>query len=92
VFITGFNAANVPVSFLFENKVNGFVELNTGIIALKNSNVAFGDFDNDGDPDILILGETQNGRPTTQLFRNNRNGNFATVATPFANVTDGFAD
>ncbi|MDO8899220.1 MAG: VCBS repeat-containing protein [Bacteroidales bacterium] len=92
VFITGLNAANVPVSILFENKVNGFVALNTGIIALKNSNVAFGDFDNDGDPDILILGETQNGRPTTQLYRNNRNGNFAAVATPFANVTDGFAD
>jgi hypothetical protein len=92
VFITGINAGNTALSILYENNGNSFKALNTGIIALKNSNLAIGDYDNDGDPDILILGETQNGAQKTQLYRNNRNGNFSPVATPFVNITDGFAD
>ncbi|PKP52978.1 MAG: hypothetical protein CVT92_06345 [Bacteroidetes bacterium HGW-Bacteroidetes-1] len=92
IFITGMNSNGNAYSMLFESTAKGFSEVNTGIVALKNSNVAFGDVDNDGDPDILIIGETQGGSITTKLYLNNRRGGFRQISVPFVAVKDGFAD
>ena len=50
-----------------------------GNMALSN---AWGDYDNDGDLDILLSGDTGSSVPTTKLYRNNT----ATANTPRLNV------
>ncbi len=50
------------------------------------------DVDNDGDQDVLLMGEMVNGRLTTRLYRNDRAMGFAEVFTSFAAVRSGFAD
>lgn len=93
IFVTGSRSGGQAFSMLYTNQGDGkFTAVNTGIIPLKNSNVAIGDFDNDGDPDIAIMGETQSGRIITNLYRNDRNGSFTNVANPFIGVRYGFMD
>ncbi len=93
VFLTGINSNGQPFSMLYQSDGNqGFFTVETGIIGLKNSNVAIGDYDNDGDPDLAIMGEMANGRLITRLYRNDRNGNFSLVPTPFEGVRHGFMD
>jgi len=92
VVITGIGANGAPLTMLYQNTNEGFRPVNTGMISLKNSNLAFGDYDNDGDDDILLLGETHQGQPMTMLYNNNRRGSFMPIKHPFPNVKDGFAD
>lgn len=92
VFVTGIGSSGSGISVLLENTGQGFTPISSVFTPLKNSNVAFGDIDNDGDDDILILGETANGKPQTRLYRNERQRGFALIGTPFVDVKDGFAD
>ena len=60
----------------------------------RNGSVALGDIDNDGDPDLIVIG--QDGSPTSTLYTNDGSGNFTEVlgtsfkGLQFGNV--GFAD
>lgn len=92
VIITGIGSNGNPVTSVFQNTSEGFRQINTGMMNLKNSNLAFGDYDNDGDDDIVLIGETQQGQPRTLFYNNNRRGAFTPVQHPFPNVKDGFAD
>jgi len=55
-----------------------FVCLESGIIGLQNSSVAWGDYDNDGYPDFVIAGSSSgaDAGATTKIYRNNGNGTF----------------
>lgn len=92
VFLTGMNKSGQPFSALYENSEEGFVAIANNFVALKNSNLAVGDVDQDGDPDLLLLGELQSGKITTRLYRNDRHNGFNQVLTPFVAVRSGFAD
>ncbi|MDY8134325.1 FG-GAP-like repeat-containing protein [Aquimarina sp. 2201CG5-10] len=57
----------------FSVDLSPFVELNTpGLSQLENSSVAWGDYDNDGDLDILITGTNTdlNGGQTSKIYTN----------------------
>ena len=68
--------------------------------ALNSTGVSFSDYDNDGDPDILvILSKTSNKVSAgTQLYRNNGNGTFTlvtgalTIASPPTALNCGIMD
>lgn len=83
------NASALPQGKLFHNTSNGFEDvtnqqfpgnnsnpLGPNAIAVRNSSVAWGDYDNDGRPDLLIMGaRAANGeRRTSYLFHNDGNG------------------
>ena len=55
-----------------------FGDIGAGIPGVISGAVAWGDYDNDGDLDLLITG---NG--STQLWRNDGNGSFVAVTTAF---------
>ncbi len=82
-------APEAQVSFLPEGVT--FVNISPAAfpsaVGLENANAAWGDYDNDGDKDLLICGET-NGSPQTTLYQN-ENGIFNPVVAGFPNLRNG---
>ncbi len=94
IVITGTGANGAPLSMLFRNMGQmRFNAINTGFIGLSQSNISIGDYDNDGDPDILLIGLDRTGQGRSLLYNNtNRQGNFSLISTNIVPVWDGFAD
>ena len=74
----------------------GFVDIQAGLIALSGSSVAWGDYDSDGDPDLLLHGHDGTA-PMTRIYRNEGAGQFADIMGTFigshnGSVTWGDAD
>ena len=78
VMIVGEDINGDPVSALYENSgKQGFVLAQVGgVTALKGASCSWGDYDNDGWPDLLLSGFDDSNTPFLGVFRNNRNGNF----------------
>ena len=53
-----------------------FTETTSSITGYSNGKTAWGDYDNDGDLDILICGLDDEGTPESKIYRNDGNGNF----------------
>jgi len=66
-----------------------FTEIISGLIGADDCFVAWGDYDNDGNPDILIVGHT-GSNPITKIFRNEGTGftDIAFTATPLLRDPD----
>ncbi|MDB6121123.1 MAG: Fibronectin type domain protein [Pedosphaera sp.] len=82
ILLTGTTNGNSSgaVSQLWRNLGNGtFTNLNAGLPGIAYGSVAWGDFDNDGKPDILLAGLDRNGSPISQIWRNVGNGSFTNI-------------
>ncbi len=87
ILLTG-NSPYGYISRLYKNNGNGtFTDTNISFPGLIYSNAKFGDFDGDGDLDILINGNTGSGR-ITRLYNNN-SGVFTSVSHNLPNVESG---
>ena len=69
----GFN----PVAKVYRNEGGVFVAIGAALTGVSYSSVAWGDYDNDGDLDILLTGAT--GSPVTRLYRNEECADLAVV-------------
>ncbi len=91
IVITGYSATGA-VAQVWRNLGNGtFTNLHAGLPPVFYSSVAVGDYDNDGNLDILLTG-TPDGfasAAVTQLWRNLGNGIFSKTSTVFPGVTRG---
>ncbi|MGB3534691.1 MAG: FG-GAP-like repeat-containing protein [Microcoleaceae cyanobacterium] len=86
-FIAGENDGD-DVAIIYRNEgVNGFVDSNSAITGVTNAAAAWGDFDNDGDLDLAVTGNS-GGNPTSTLYRND-GGIFVNQNAAFANIADG---
>lgn len=92
VVMTGMNRYGVPVMKLFRNDGNGkFTEVsNPEFIGLSGGSIAWGDFDKDGDLDILETGKDAQGRLATYIYKND-NGVFHRILTQIPGVVNGAA-
>jgi hypothetical protein len=95
---TNSSSSTLPISAVFRNNGNGtFSNANVGLIGVHDAAVAWGDFDDDGDVDILLTGNTNvnasstTTTPVTRVYRNNGNGTFSDINAGLAGVYRGVA-
>ena len=70
------------ISRIYRNNGDNTFTEQTGINLdnVANSSVAWGDFDNDGDQDILLAGQLVSGGVISKIYRNNGNNTFTEVS------------
>ena len=80
------------VSRVYHNNGNGtFTDINAGLPGVESSSVAWGDYDNDGRLDILIIGELAQGSDISRVYHNNGNGTFTDINAGLPGVAWGSA-
>jgi hypothetical protein len=72
--LTGDHGTGPYVASIYRNDAGEFTNINAGLAGIYNSSVAWGDYDNDGDLDILACGRNINNSKT-YIYQNN-NGVF----------------
>ena len=78
-----------PVSKVYRNDGSGtFTDIHAGLTDVEDSSVAWGDYDNDGDLDILLTGNASSGRIST-VYRNDGGGSFTDIGAGLTGVDDG---
>jgi hypothetical protein len=77
LLITGYTASFTPITELYWNIAGGFIQSGMTIPDVMDSSVDWGDYDNDGDLDIMISGDEGASNISTVL-RNNR-GSFTDI-------------
>jgi hypothetical protein len=86
ILLTGSDSADNPVSRVYRNDGSGaFGDIFAELTAVTNSSVAWGDYDNDGDLDILLTGWTGVAR-VSRVYRNDGGGSFTEIAAGLTGV------
>lgn len=77
--ITGLGTDGNPLSRIYRNDGNGtFTDITAGLTGVSAGSAAWGDFDRDGKPDLLITGSTGSNSMTI-LYHNNGDNTFTEV-------------
>lgn len=87
VLLTGDDMAGMTGyhTILYKNEGNGvFSDISSNLPDAYISLADWGDYDNDGDPDLLFTGYTS--APITMLYRNDGNGVFIAISTGLVGV------
>ena len=92
IIIAGNDNAGRVVTKLYNYDNKQFRNVDVGFVNLKLSDIAWGDYDNDGDLDFVIVGETQQGRFVSRLYNNDGFGGFSQAFANFIAVRSGSVD
>ncbi|MCX6301696.1 MAG: FG-GAP-like repeat-containing protein [Bacteroidia bacterium] len=84
ILLTGYNASNLCISQIYRNDAGIFTDINAGLIGARESSVDWGDYDNDGDLDILLAGYNDAINGFSRIYRND-NGSFTGINPGFYN-------
>jgi hypothetical protein len=73
------SADTAPISCVYRNDGGGvFTDIGAGLTGVDGGSVAWGDFDNDGDLDILLAGQGST-QPIGRVYRNDGGGVFSNI-------------
>ena len=92
VLLSGNESSGMVITCLFNNDNGVFTDQNVGFKGLKLNDVAWSDYDNDGDQDLALIGESQNGSVESRLYRNDGKAGFTQVFPGFLDVRSGSLD
>jgi hypothetical protein len=84
--MTGLNGSGLPTTRIYRNDGGTFTALTNAMMQVFAGNIAWGDYDGDGDLDLLVTGinsASAAGVAFTRLYRNDANGVFTSVFHPF---------
>ncbi len=70
ILLTGEDSGDNPVAKVYENTGGAFSEVPAGLTGVVASSVAWGDYDNDGDLDILLTGEAFGYNYVAKVYEN----------------------
>lgn len=88
--LTGEPGSTIPEMRIYRNDAGIFTDIQAGLNGLSYTTNEWGDFDRDGDLDILVTGSDQQGNPHTQIIRND-NGIFTVASIALPDISDGQA-
>ncbi len=80
-----------PASYIFKNNNGVFEQISTEITAVYSGSSGWGDLDNDGDYDLVLVGNTGE-EGITKIFRNDGNDEFTEVSSDFVGIYNGEVD
>jgi uncharacterized membrane protein YeaQ/YmgE (transglycosylase-associated protein family) len=78
ILLTGEDSGSNPISRIYRNDAGLFTNINAGLIGVKYSSVSWGDYDNDGDLDILMTGYDSAFNLISRIYRNDA-GHFTDI-------------
>jgi hypothetical protein len=76
VAVCGITAGGDHITLIFENDNGSFIDIGAGITGVKDGSLEWGDFDRDGDLDLLLTSETMDEGNVTLIYRNDGGGVF----------------
>jgi len=86
--MTGLTTAGLPTTHVYRNTGGTFTAVAGNFLGVLAGNLAWADYDGDGDLDLLVTGVTSTvagvGVASTRLYRND-GGTFTPITTPFPN-------
>ncbi len=89
ILLSGYTSTGA-VCQVWRNVGNGsFTNMNIGLPGVYESAVALGDYDNDGQLDIVLAGLDNLSHPICQVWRNTGNWGFTQLDTEFAGIRSG---
>ncbi|PSQ83104.1 MAG: hypothetical protein BRD30_13315, partial [Bacteroidetes bacterium QH_2_63_10] len=93
LLVTGGDDLSNPTATLYENDGDGnFSEPSTDIDGVQSgTDAAFGDVDDDGDLDLVVIGNDDNLDPTATLYLNDGTGSFSKAGESLEAVANGAA-
>ncbi len=91
VLLTGMTKSGSYVSKIYRNGGNGvFSDISTSLIGVRDGQAVWGDYDNDGQLDVLLTGtENDNTTYVTLVYHNDGNGVFRKINAGLAGVWNG---
>ncbi|HLO49799.1 MAG TPA: S8 family serine peptidase, partial [Kamptonema sp.] len=90
ILLTGTGASGVSITKIYRNDLGSFTDINASLPSLWASSAKWGDYDNDGDLDILLIGYVS---PTgiSKIYRND-GGSFIDINAPLVGTSLGAAN
>ena len=81
ILLSGSDNSDVLHTIIYKNNNGTFVDIGAPLIPIRYGKAAWGDYDNDGDLDILLIGQINSTGSVmvTTIFRNNGNDVFEEV-------------
>lgn len=68
-----------PITKIYRNDDGNFVDINAGLPGVVYGSTSWGDFDNDGDLDLLLTGSPNGGGSFISHIYKNNNGSFVNI-------------
>jgi hypothetical protein len=90
VALTGQPGSTIPEMRIYRNDSGLFVDINANLSGVSYSSMEWGDYDNDGDLDLLVTGQDHVGNGHTGIYRN-ENGIFFDIAADLPVISHGHA-
>jgi hypothetical protein len=88
--VTGSDNNIERTATIYENEGGGsFSAVGAGLTSVRSSSTAWGDFDSDGDLDLVVTGEADNDNPTAKIYENEGGGSFSAVGASLTGVRSG---
>jgi hypothetical protein len=90
VLVSGSLSNDTLLTRIYRNDGGTFTDIHAGISGFRSGSAEWGDYDNDGDLDILITGDDKYMDAHTSIYRNN-NGIFSLSGISLPGIDDGQA-
>jgi len=88
ILISGFTSVGAIAGIWRNNGDGTFHDIVAGLPDMHDCSVAWGDFDNDGDLDIVLTGDTGSGN-ISRIYRNDGGGSFTDASAGLIGVAHG---